>query len=139
MKFTAQTAYRSTDSILKDPIDQSLVTEADAEHMYARRDHTRATRPTWHENLSESKRTPQHSRRMSRCMSAHRQSTSQCPEIPPEHMRGGSRCPGPAVEPERARWHDPVLGRRLGLTPADTHISPSNLMGILGAKRMAGG
>jgi len=37
--------------------------------------------------------------------------------IPPEHMQGGSRCPGPAVEPERARWHDPVLGRWLGLTP----------------------
>ena len=37
-------------------------------------------------------------------------------------MQGGSRCPGPAVEPEaqsalRARWHDPVLGRWLGLTP----------------------
>jgi len=31
----------------------------------------------------------------------------RCPEIPPEHMQGGSRCPGPAVEPERARWHDP--------------------------------
>ena len=29
----------------------------------------------------------------------------RCPEIPPEHMQGGSRCPGPAVEPERARWH----------------------------------
>jgi len=41
----------------------------------------------------------------------------RCPEIPPEHMQGGSRCPGPAVEPERARWHDPVLGRWLGLTP----------------------
>jgi hypothetical protein len=41
------------------------------------------------------------------------------PEIPPEHMQGDSRCPGPAVEPERARWHDPVLGRpvSLGLTP----------------------
>jgi hypothetical protein len=37
----------------------------------------------------------------------------RCPEIPPEHMQGGSRCPGPAVEPERARWHDPVLGRWL--------------------------
>ena len=32
--------------------------------------------------------------------------------MPPEHMQGGSRCPGPAVEPERARWHDPVLGRQ---------------------------
>ena len=41
----------------------------------------------------------------------------RCPEIPPEHMQGGSRCPGRAVEPERARWHDPVLGRWLGLTP----------------------
>jgi hypothetical protein len=41
----------------------------------------------------------------------------RCPEIPPEHMQGGSRCPGPAVEPERAQWHDPVLGRWLGLTP----------------------
>jgi hypothetical protein len=29
--------------------------------------------------------------------------------LPHEHMQGGSRCPGPAVEPERARWHDPVL------------------------------
>jgi hypothetical protein len=41
----------------------------------------------------------------------------RCPEIPPGHMQGGSRCPGRAVEPERARWHDPVLGRWLGLTP----------------------
>ena len=42
----------------------------------------------------------------------------RCPEIiPSEHMQGGSRCPGPAVESERARWHDPVLGRWLGLTP----------------------
>ena len=41
----------------------------------------------------------------------------RCPAILPQHMQGGSRCPGRAVEPERARWHDPVLGRWLGLTP----------------------
>jgi hypothetical protein len=32
-------------------------------------------------------------------------------------MQGGSHWSGRAVEPERARWHDPVLGRWLGLTP----------------------
>ena len=39
-------------------------------------------------------------------------------------MQGGSRCPGPAVEPERARWHDPVLGRSprgLGSRLSDRH------------------
>ena len=40
-----------------------------------------------------------------------------CRRVPLGCMQGGSRCPGPAVEPERARWHDPVLGRWLGLTP----------------------
>ena len=41
----------------------------------------------------------------------------RCPVVLPQHMQGGSRCPGRAVEPERARWHDPVLGRWLhGLT-----------------------
>eukprot|EP00964_Phaeocystis_antarctica_P005554 scaffold3031_cov27-Phaeocystis_antarctica.AAC.1 len=30
---------------------------------------------------------------------------------------GGSCCPGRVVERERVRWHDPVLGRWLGLTP----------------------
>jgi len=38
-------------------------------------------------------------------------------------MQGGSRCPGRAVEPERARWHDPVLGRWLGLTPERPALS----------------
>jgi hypothetical protein len=37
--------------------------------------------------------------------------------LPPGHMQGGSRCPGRVVERERARRHDPVLGRWLGLTP----------------------
>eukprot|EP00964_Phaeocystis_antarctica_P090539 scaffold57937_cov60-Phaeocystis_antarctica.AAC.1 len=32
-------------------------------------------------------------------------------------MQGGSRCLGRAIERQRARWHDPVLGRWLGLTP----------------------
>jgi hypothetical protein len=40
-----------------------------------------------------------------------------CRRVPLGCMQGGSRCPGPAVEPVRARWHDPVLGRWLGLTP----------------------
>ena len=29
---------------------------------------------------------------------------------------GGSHCPGPVAQRERAGWHDPVLGRWLGLT-----------------------
>ena len=41
----------------------------------------------------------------------------RCLQIPPGHMQGGSRCPGRVVERERARRHDPVLGRWLGLTP----------------------
>eukprot|EP00964_Phaeocystis_antarctica_P065233 scaffold39318_cov63-Phaeocystis_antarctica.AAC.1 len=32
-------------------------------------------------------------------------------------MQGRSRCPGRVVERQRTRWHDPVLGRWLGLTP----------------------
>ena len=40
-----------------------------------------------------------------------------CPRVPLGCMQGGSHLPGPAVEPERAQWHDPVLGRWLGLTP----------------------
>eukprot|EP00964_Phaeocystis_antarctica_P006875 scaffold3714_cov104-Phaeocystis_antarctica.AAC.3 len=32
-------------------------------------------------------------------------------------MQGGSRCLARAIERQRARWHDPVLGRWLGLTP----------------------
>ena len=58
----------------------------------------------------------------------------RCPEIPPEHMQGGSRCPGPAVEPERARWHDPVLGRWLGLTPERPALC---LRGFPGRPRVA--
>ena len=38
-------------------------------------------------------------------------------QLPPGHMQGGSRCPGRVVERGRARWHDTVLGRWLGLTP----------------------
>ena len=41
----------------------------------------------------------------------------RCPVVLFQYMQGGSRCPGRAVEPERARWHNPVLGRWLGLTP----------------------
>jgi len=40
-----------------------------------------------------------------------------CPRVPLGCMQGGSHWSGRAVEPERARWHDPVLGRWLGLTP----------------------
>jgi len=40
-----------------------------------------------------------------------------CPRVPLGCMQGGSHWPGRAVEPERARWHDPVLDRWLGLTP----------------------
>ena len=40
-----------------------------------------------------------------------------CAWVPLGCMQGGSHWPGPAVEPERARWHDLVLGRWLGLTP----------------------
>ena len=73
------TAYRSTDSDSKDTTDQFLVTKADAEHMYARRAPTRATRPTSHEKLSGSQRSPQPSRHMSRCMPLPRRCTShQC-------------------------------------------------------------
>jgi hypothetical protein len=54
--------------------------------------------------------------------------------LPPEHMQGGSRCPGPAVEPERARWHDPVLGRWLGLTPERPALC---LRGFPGRPRVA--
>jgi len=74
------TAYRSTDSDSKDTTDQFLVTKADAEHMYARRAPTRATRPTSHEKLSGSQRSPQPSRHMSRCMPLPRRCTSQAEE-----------------------------------------------------------
>ena len=49
-------------------------------------------------------------------------------------MQGGSRCPGRAVEPERARWHDPVLGRWLGLTPEQPALC---LRGFPGRLRVA--
>ena len=43
------------------------------------------------------------------------------PELPPGtpwmHARWQPSWSGRAVEPERARWHDPVLGRWLRLTP----------------------
>ena len=52
----------------------------------------------------------------------------------PQHMQGGSRCPGRAVEPERARWHDPVLGRWLGLTPEQPALC---LRGFPGRLRVA--
>jgi hypothetical protein len=76
MKFSAQTAYRSTDSTLKDHTDQILVTKDDAEHTYARLAHTRATRPTSHDKLSESQRSSPPSRHTSRCMPLPRQCTS---------------------------------------------------------------
>ena len=45
-----------------------------------------------------------------------------CPRVPLGCMQGGSRCPGPAVEPERARWHDPVLAAGgLGSRLSDRH------------------
>ena len=46
-----------------------------------------------------------------------------CLRVPLECMQGGSHWPGPAVEPERAQWHDPVLGRWLGLTPERPALS----------------
>ena len=49
-------------------------------------------------------------------------------------MQGGSRCPERAVEPERARWHDPVLGRWLGLTPEQPALC---LRGFPGRLRVA--
>jgi hypothetical protein len=52
----------------------------------------------------------------------------------PQHMQGGSRCPGRAVEQERARWHDPVLGRWLGLTPEQPALC---LRGFPGRLRVA--
>ena len=70
------TAYRSTDSDSKDTTDQILVTKDDAEHTYARLAHTRATRPTEHDELSESQRSPPPSRHMSRCMPLPRRCTS---------------------------------------------------------------
>ena len=51
-----------------------------------------------------------------------------------QYMQGGSRCPGRAVEPERARWHDPVLGRWLGLTPERPALC---LRGFPGRPRVA--
>eukprot|EP00964_Phaeocystis_antarctica_P111560 scaffold75905_cov20-Phaeocystis_antarctica.AAC.1 len=42
---------------------------------------------------------------------------NRCLRSPPGYMQGGSRCLGRAIERQRARWHDPVLGRWLGLTP----------------------
>jgi hypothetical protein len=57
--------------------------------------------------------------------------------LPPEHMQGGSRCPGPAVEPERARWHDPVLGRWLGLTP-ERPVGLVTLPGWVGVRKPKG-
>ena len=45
-----------------------------------------------------------------------------CPRVPLGCMQGGSHWSGRAVEPERARWHDPVLGRWLGLTPERTAL-----------------
>ena len=71
------TAYRSTDSDSKDTTDQFLVTKDDAEHTYARLAHTRATRPTPHDDLSGSQRSPSPSRHMSRSMSLPRRCTSQ--------------------------------------------------------------
>ena len=60
----------------------------------------------------------------------------RCPEIPPEHMQGGSRCPGPAVEPERARWGMTrcYLDRWLGLTPERPALC---LRGFPGRPRVA--
>ena len=42
---------------------------------------------------------------------------NRCLQLPLGCIQGGSCCPGRVVERERARWHDPVLGRWLGLTP----------------------
>jgi hypothetical protein len=51
------------------------------------------------------------------------------------HMQGGSRCPGPAVLSQSARrWHDPVLGRWLGLTPERPALC---LRGFPGRPRVA--
>ena len=36
----------------------------------------------------------------------------RCPEIPPEHMQGGSRCPGPAVEPSQSARGGMTRGAR---------------------------
>ena len=58
----------------------------------------------------------------------------RCPVVLPQHMQGGSRCPGRAVEQERARWHDPVLGRWLGLTPEQPALC---LRGFPGRLRVA--
>jgi hypothetical protein len=57
-----------------------------------------------------------------------------CRRVPLGCMQGGSRCPGPAVEPERARWHDPVLGRWLELTPEQPALC---LRGFPGRPRVA--
>ena len=78
---SAHTAYCLVDSILKDPTDQSLVTEADAEHMYARLDRIPDTSPTPHENLSRSDRTPHHSRRMSRRTPKHGKRSYRNPQL----------------------------------------------------------
>jgi len=57
-----------------------------------------------------------------------------CPRVPLGCMQGGSRCPGRAVEPERARWYGPVLGRWLGLTPERPSLC---LRGFPGRPRVA--
>ena len=65
---SAMTAHRSPDTDPKDSADQILVPKDDAEHTYARLVRTRATRPTRHEKLCDSHRSPPSSRRMSRSM-----------------------------------------------------------------------
>ena len=57
-----------------------------------------------------------------------------CPRVPLGCMQGGSHWSGRAVEPERARWHDPVLGRWLGLTPERPALC---LRGFPGRPRVA--
>ena len=41
----------------------------------------------------------------------------RCLQVPLGCMQGGRHCLARAVERQRVRWHDPVLGRWLGLTP----------------------
>ena len=78
---SAMTAHRSPDTDPKDSADQILVPKDDAEHTYARLAHTRATRLTGHDKLSESHRSPPPSRQMSRCMPLPRRCTSHARPI----------------------------------------------------------
>ena len=94
---SAMTAHRSPATDPKDTADQIVVTKDDTEHMYARLARTRAIRPTPHEKLCDSNRSPPPSRRMSRSRPLPRRCTFQPGRnrVPFRRFLPGS-CPVPA-------------------------------------------